>query len=211
MSVQPQAFEPSKTKDKIFIVMLILAALSGMALSLASAGYLLAFNVQTLLISTVIFAITGASYILKAKPVTEQLKYASLAVVPIALRAILNMPFFKQYASLLDPVSQLIFALQVIALWIIVAVCEEAFRASMMTFSGLFIKHRNSHVALFLRILFANVLWILFHFIQRPFDPFLFRYYIVWLFCTGMLLGFVLHKAGLGAATLIHFIVNLTA
>lgn len=203
---------PVKTPDKLFVFMLVGAAVAGMALSLASAGYLLAFNVQTLMVSTIIFSVTGVKYILNAKPVMEQVKWASLAVVPILLRIVLNMSFFNSYAgSMVDVVAQLLFTLQVVGLWLLVAVCEESFRATMATVWEAICRFKNRRVNVGLQLLFADALWILFHFIQRPFDPFAYRYYIVWLFVAGLVMGYAMVKAGLGSAALIHFIVNLTA
>lgn len=203
---------PPKSKDKVFVLMLVGAGLGGLWLSLQSAGYLLAFNVNTLLIACVIFTLTSANYIIHAKDWRMQVQYAALALVPITLRFALNLPFFQSYtASLADWAGQALFALQVLALWCVVAVCEEAFRATCMNVWDAIYQVRNKKSNTLLKILFANALWILFHFIQRPFDIWTYRYYIVWLFCSGLVLGFLVEKAGLGSAALAHFIVNVTA
>ena len=208
-------WQPSKSKDKIYIMMLVAAGVSGLWLSLQSAGYLLAFNVNTLMISCMIFTLTSANYIVNAKPWQMQIQYAALAIIPIALRWLLNLPFFQSYtpqhASMLDVMAQILFALQVIALWTIVAVAEESFRATMMNvWEGIY-RLKNRQTNTIAKVMFANALWVLFHFIQRPFDPVAYKWYIVWLAASGVVLGLVLEKAGLGAAALAHFMVNLTA
>lgn len=212
-------FDPRASRDKLFVIMLVAAGIAGMALSLASAGYLLAFNVNTLLIATMIFGVTSASYIMRAKPWREQLQYICLAIVPIGLRLLLNLPIFQSYtptaatAASMAIMDQIVFALQVIGLWCIVAVCEEAFRATvMLTTESMLPKQKlQGTIRLAIKILIANVLWILFHFIQRPLDPWAYRYYIIWLFVSGLLLGLMIEKVGLGCAALTHFIINLTA
>jgi hypothetical protein len=54
----------------------------------------------------------------------------------------------------------------------------------------------------------VNLLWLLFHFIQRPFDPTVYGYYMLWLILSGMVMSFALLKGGLGAAVTLHFIVK---
>ncbi len=202
---------PICTRDKLFVVLLVAAGACGLWLSLQSAGYLLAFNVNTLLISCIIFTLTSANYVLRAKPWQAQVQYAALALVPIALRAVFNLPFFNSYASTLgDVAAQVIFAVQVIALWCVVAVAEEAFRATFMNVAGAILQHFKKNNML-LKIAVADVVWIAFHFIQRPFDIWEYRLYIVWLFLSGLVLGYLVEKAGLGSAALAHFIVNVTA
>src|SRR5690554_1211999 len=105
----------------------------GLWLSLQSAGFLLAFNVNTLMITAVVFTITSANYIMSAKPLDVQIRYSALAVVPIALRLMFNLPLFSSYASTsvaVDVAGQVMFALQVCILWVLVAVAEESFRAT---------------------------------------------------------------------------------
>jgi hypothetical protein len=206
-------YTPTGAKDKLFIVMLVAAGICGLWLSLQSAGFLLAFNVNTLLVATIIFTVTSSSYLIRGKPWQQQLTYASLALAPIFLRAVLNMPFFQSYtASTVDIVNQALFALQIIALWVIVAVCEEAFRATMIDVGRQILSSKfQGKILTLMCILLANVLWILFHFIQRPFDPFAYKYYIIWLFCSGLVLGWLVERAGLGSAAFAHFLINITA
>jgi hypothetical protein len=149
-----------------------------------------------------------------AKPLDVQIRYSALAVVPIALRFAFNLPLFSSYANVTaDIVGQVMFALQVCVLWILVAVAEESFRATMMNvYEAIFArKNRSPNMSTALKVVFSVGLWILFHFIQRPFDPFVYRYYILWLFISGVVMSYAMLKGGLGSATLIHFIVNLTA
>jgi len=198
--------------------MLGAAGIAGLALSLASAGYLLAFNVNTLMISLVLFGVIAmaAGYVSRNFDPALQLEYAALAVVPIALRILFNMPFFQSYkfeAAVIPGIfEQVIFFLEVVGLWVIVAVAEECFRAACMILTDSAYQHYyHKPINMWLKIIVANCLWLLFHFIQRPFDPFAYKYYILWLFISGLLLGYLVEKAGLGSAALAHFLVNLTA
>ncbi|MEM1661011.1 MAG: CPBP family glutamic-type intramembrane protease [Candidatus Bathyarchaeia archaeon] len=211
------AVDPKTSSDKLFTYMLIAAGVAGMGLSLASAGYLLAFNVNTLLIATLIFGVAGMAYVKSARDWKEQLPYVSLAIIPITLRMLFNLPIFQSYvpeaaSASMGVLDQALFAIQVVGLWCIVAVAEEAFRACMMRAAdGVLPKDISGSGRLAAKILVANVLWILFHFIQRPLDPWTYRYYIAWLFISGILLGLMIEKVGLGCAALTHFLINLTA
>ena len=205
---------PQRSRDKLFIALFIFAMAGGLWLSLQSVGHLLAFNVQTLMITGVVFTVTSLNWLVKAKPIDVQVKYSALCLIPIALRIILNMPIFSGIAGFEASQSlevQAYYMLQIVALWALVAVSEEAFRATMMNFAEILMKWRDREVNLAWRALFANVIWILFHFIQRPFDPFAYKWYIVWLFISGLVMTYVLVKAGVGSAILLHMLVNLTA
>lgn len=202
-------FLPQSSPDKVYVLLLVGAMVGGLWLSLQSAGYLLAFNVNTLMISGVIFTVTSANFIMHAKPAAEQLRYAALAVVPVALRLLLNMPVFGSYVS--GAMLQAMYAVQVTALWALVAVTEESFRATMMNVYTSLCRLKNKAVNAAVQATFANVLWVLFHFIQRPFDPFAYRWYILWLLVSGFVMCYALVKGGLGSAALVHLLVNLTA
>jgi len=205
---------PQKSKDKLFIALFIFAMAGGLWLSLQSVGHLLAFNVQTLMITGVVFTVTSLNWLVKAKPIDVQVKYSALCLVPIALRYVLNMPIFSGFASFGASQSlemQAYYMLQIVALWALVAVSEESFRATMMNFAEIVLKWRDRELNMAWRALFANAIWILFHFIQRPFNPFAYKWYIVWLFVSGLVMTYVLVKAGLGSAVLLHVLVNLPA
>ncbi|MFZ7138678.1 MAG: type II CAAX prenyl endopeptidase Rce1 family protein [archaeon] len=206
------SFLPQYTKDKVFILSLVVAMAGGLWLSLQSSGYLLSYDVNTLMIMCVIFTLTSSNFISRAKPFNDQLSYSALAVVPIALRYVFNLPFFSSYASIGDVTTQITYTLQVCALWMLVAVAEESFRATMMNvFDSLYVFKGKKKTNTALKVIFCVVLWILFHFIQRPFDIFTYRYYIIWLFISGIVMTYTMLKGGLGSSVLIHFIVNLTA
>jgi len=209
---------PQKSKDKLFISLFIFGMVGGLWLSLQSVGHLLAFNVQTLMTTAIVFTITSLNWIVGAKPSDVQIKYSALCLVPIGLRYLFNMPIFTSFAlseatfeASQSIEMQVIFMLQIIALWILVAISEETFRATMMNFAEVVMKWKDKELNMIWKALFANSVWVLFHFIQRPFDPFAYKWYIVWLFISGLVMTYVLIKAGLGSAVLLHMLVNLTA
>ena len=209
---------PQKSKDKLFISLFIFGMVGGLWLSLQSVGHLLAFNVQTLMTTTIVFTITSLNWIVDAKPTDVQIEYSALCLVPIGLRYLFNMPIFTSF-TLSETTfeasqgieKQAIFMLQIIALWILVAISEETFRATMMNFAEVVMKWKDKELNMAWKALFANSIWILFHFIQRPFDPFAYKWYIVWLIISGLVMTYVLIKAGLGSAVLLHVLVNLSA
>ena len=197
---------PQKSRDKLFIFLFFCAMTGGLALSLMSAGHLLAFNVNNLMIAAIVFTIGGSTYIIDAKPLQEQIAYVSLSIIPIVLRSVFNMPMFGSWEF-----KQIGFMAQVTALWMLVAVSEEAFRATMMNFSQLFWTIRDKEANAWYKALFSNTIWLLFHFFQRPFDPWTYRWYIIWLFISGLVMTYVMMKAGLGAAATVHLLVNISA
>jgi hypothetical protein len=213
-----EQLQPQESKDKLFISLFILGFLGGLWLSLQSVGHLLSFNVQTLMITAVVFTITSLNYVAKGKPSDVQIKYSALCLIPIGLRYLFNMPIFSALTASQASVevtqstqTQLYFMLQIIALWILVALSEEAFRATMLNFAEVVMRWKDREFNLAWKILFANAVWILFHFVQRPFDPIAYKWYIVWLFISGLVMTYVLVKAGLGSAILLHMLVNITA
>ncbi|MFH2109882.1 MAG: hypothetical protein ABIJ47_01335, partial [Candidatus Bathyarchaeota archaeon] len=202
----------------IFITLFVAALVAGAAFSLGSVGYLLGFNATTLVYIALGFSIMSGNYWYdggkeaKIKPVDEQLQMTAWAVIPIALRWAMQMPFFDQLAaSVTDPTQQLRYMAQVLGLWILVAVSEEAFRAGMLNAADLVAQFRGRELQDRWRILFANSVWIGFHFFQRPLDLNIYGTYMVWLFVAGLVMTYATIKGGMGAATLIHLIVNLTA
>ena len=205
----------SAAKDRVFIALFVAALVAGAAFSLGSVGYLLGFNATTLVYIALGFGVMSGNYWFSGpsiKPVDVQLQASAWAVAPIALRWAMQMPFFDQLAaSAVDPAQQLRYMAQVLGLWILVAVSEEAFRAGMLNAADLFAKFRNRELQDRWRILFANTIWVAFHFFQRPLDLALYWKYVLWLYVTGLVITYVLMKVGLGSATLIHLIVNLTA
>jgi len=216
MSFMNQGNTLSTASDRIFMILLVIALIAGFSFSLGSVGYLLGFNATTLVLIAMSFTVMSGNYWYRGniEPVNTQLQATSLAVIPIALRWALQMPFFNELVASTSNVStyqQLNYMAQVLGLWILVAVSEEAFRAAMLNAADLFLQFTNREVQDRWKILFANSVWIGFHFLQRPFDLNIYGVYIVWLFCSGLVMTYVLMKVGLGSATLIHIIINLTA
>ena len=198
--------------DRIYAVLFVVALLAGAAFQLGSVGYLLGFNAATLTYIALGFTMMSGNWIAKAQPTDVQLQYTALAVIPIALRWAMQMPFFDQLAaSAVEPTQQLVYMAQVVGLWILVAVSEEAFRAGMLNAADLVAGFKGRGLQDWFRILFANTVWMAFHFLQRPLDLNVYWKYILWLYVAGLVMTWALMKAGMGSATLIHLIVNLTA
>jgi len=212
----PQQLQPQRCRDKLFLIFWVGGFLGGLWMSLQSIGHLLQFNVNNLMIMAIVFMLMSLNFVANAPPVDKQIAYASLAVVPIAVRWILNQPAIaSENAGLFDfsTLQQAMYTLQVITLWMLVAVNEECFRAAMFNVFDAFAGDRisNPTTRTVLKLTVANLLWLLFHFIQRPFDPRVYGYYMLWLIASGMIMSYALLKGGLGAAVALHFIVNVTA
>lgn len=224
------------SKDKIFITCAIGAGIAGMAFSLNSVGYLLGFNATNLALYSLFFTLLSLNWITRAKPMETQFSYMLLAAVPIVTRLIFNMAFFQEIvasmAAATTLLEQLKFVSQVLGIWLLVSVCEEAFRATVLNFAitwmppvfevcGFEVVLKTDPTAeewedltntgKALAMFTATVAWILFHFFQRPLDLQLYGPYIVWLFVCGVTMGYAMVKAGMGAATVIHLVTNFTA
>jgi len=205
--------------DKLYTILLVVALITGFAFSLGSVGRLLGFNATTLTLIALAFSAMSANFWLygPVKLDTEgQLQTVSLAIIPIALRWAFQMPIFQEFMAAAsvaegETMRQLGYMIQVLALWVLVAVSEEAFRAAMLNFADLFARFKDTEVAWYWRVLFANTVWVGFHFLQRPFNLKLYAPYILWLYAAGLVMTWALIKQGLGAATLIHVVINLTA
>ena len=226
------------SKDKIYITCAILAGVAGMGFSLNSVGYLLGFNSTTLALFGFIFTVMSLNWIADAKPVNVQLTGVMLAVIPIATRLVFNMAFFQQAVAAMDTTAsltayqQIRYIGQVAGIWLLVAVCEEAFRAAEL---NLLICWLPAQVGLKGREILLKtdttaedwedltgtgkavaqvsqtIGWLVFHFFQRPLDVSIYGPYMVWLFVAGLTMGYAMVKYGMGCATLIHIVVNLTA
>lgn len=211
---ESRSMVPFEIRDKVYAVLFVVAMTAGSALSLSSPGYLLGFNATTLMLMAMCFTAMSANLINKknTENTGRQIMYAGLVVVPVALRWALNMPWFGIWeASTVSVWQQLGYMAQVVGLWVLVAVSEEAFRGAMMNSTELFIYHRDPRRMKLYQIVFANTVWVLFHFMQRPLDVAVYWRYIVWLYASGLIMTYALKHAGMGAATLIHVLVNLTA
>jgi membrane protease YdiL (CAAX protease family) len=226
------AIVPETTHDKIFVGCLIVAGVTGLAFSLGSVGYILGFNATTLMMSSIFFTVLDYNWIRQAKPPRQQAPIIALAAIPIAARWFMNMPLFNQLVADLDTASvsalqQLGYVAQVIGLWVLVAVCEEAFRAAMMNAAMAYLPMRLGDIQLrransanwgdmapagkAAALVFSTLVWLAFHFFQRPLDLDMYWPYMIWLFISGMVMGYALVEGGLGASVPIHIIVNLTA
>jgi len=224
------------SKDKIFITCAVGAGVAGMAFSLNSVGYLLGFNATSLALYGFIFIMLSLNWITRAKPMEVQFNYMLLAVVPIITRLVFNMALFQEVVASMTaattPLDQLRYIAQVIGIWLLVAVCEESFRATILNIAITWIPPAVEILSYELELKTdptaetwedltgtgkalalgtATIAWILFHFLQRPLDLQLYGPYIVWLFIAGLTMGYAMVKAGMGAATVIHIVTNLTA
>jgi len=192
-----------KAKDKTAITFFVLTILFGIWLCLMSSAYKLGNDLQTMWL-------TGLScFILNLKWLNrkEDTRYCALAVIPIALRYVFNLLMFSSW----NMFTELLFALQVIGVWVIVAFGEENFRATMTTFSKIVTENVKSNMVkryeTFIQDCIAVGSWLIYHFVQKAF----FWEYFLWLLITGFILQFILRKGGLGSAVLAHFVINLTA
>jgi len=223
---------PQTSKDKLYLGCLVAAMVAGMYFSLNSVGYLLGFNATTLALYGIVFTVTSLNWIVRAKPMESQLVYSGLVVVPIATRIFFNMPLFEQIVASTAALEQLSYMAQVLGIWLMVAVCEESFRATMMNTAIAWMPAVLGVRGLSLRLklvedargwddltaegkaaamVFTCVAWIAFHFLQRPLDFQLYWRYMIWLFVSGITFGYALVKAGPGCAVVIHVLTNLTA
>jgi hypothetical protein len=207
----------TQAHDRIYMILLVVALIAGFAFSLGSVGYLLGFNATTLVLIAISFSMMSVNIWHESKavkPVNDQLQGTALAMVPIALRWFLQIPLFHEALAAFSgdtALQQLSYMAQVMGLWVLVAVSEEAFRAAMLNVADLFAKFRDQGVQDRYKIVFANTVWVGFHFLQRPLDIGIYGVYIVWLFVSGLVMTFAMREFGMGAATLIHLIINLTA
>ena len=209
-----EQLEPQRCHDKLFLFFWVGGFIGGLWMSLQSVGHLLQFNINNLMITAIVFMLMSLNYVAKAPGFDRQIIYASLAVIPIALRWVLNQPMLL-HASLFrfETLQQIMFTLQVVSLWMLVAVNEECFRAAMFNVFDAFAGGRIADPLTrdVLKLTVANLLWLLFHFIQRPFNPLQYGWYMAWLVFSGMILSYVLLKGSLGAAVALHFLINVTA
>ena len=203
--------------DKLFLTCLLVAGVTGMQFALNNVGYLLGFNASTLWIAALFFSIFSWKWIKRDRPTSEQLPYISLAIIPITLRTTMNTHLFTEAIASQTRLTNLGYLIQVLGLWNLVAVSEEAFRATMYTAASELIpdhwewNQQLVHESTTAKMLLANTAWVAFHFLQRPLDLSLYWRYILWLYLTGFVFTVIMKHGGLGAATIAHIIVNLTA
>jgi len=187
-------------RDRLFTYELAIGIFGFAYLSLLSVNYPLGFNIHTLFLLTVSCSLLASSYLEREVDIDRQFGYAILCLIPIGLRTLINEVIFGSFVESLT--QDLWFGMQILFVWTLVALGEECFRATMLIFTEFFTD------SLPLQWVLSNTAWVILHFVQRPyFQP----YYLLWLYATGLVLTFILQKAGLGSAVLAHIIINLTA
>ena len=207
------------TPDPLYVFSLFMAGIAGQYFSLKSVGHLLGFNSTTLWQGALFWSIMSVNWITSARRGRDQFKLIWLAGIPIALRVFFQMPIFEQVLASSGEIIQLGYLGEVVGLWNLVSVHEEAFRAAALTVvSGIFpdaFEFRNKVFSkqqmVWVVAFFANTAWVLFHFLQRPLDLTLYWKYILWLYCSGFVFTYALMEGGLGVAVWVHTITNLTA
>ena len=219
---EDQSFLGATVNDKVGLILVALACVFGMMFALSSVGYLLGFNATTLFLSSISFTVLSMGTILyPQQPTTEsQLRYVPLALIPIGARALLNGGLFRFLQSSLQSadvtgLAQIGYIFEVIGLWILVAVSEEGFRATVMMITSKLLPDRwqYSHLVSsnILKGFISVTAWVWFHFYQRDFNLGAQLPYIAWLFLAGVVFTYTMEEASFGAAVHQHNIVNLTA
>jgi len=219
---EDQSFFGASTNDKVGLVLVALSCVAGMMFALSSVGYLLGFNATTLWLASISFTILGAGTLLyPEQPTTEaQLRYVPLALVPIAARAMLNGGLLTSFTADLQSaditgLAQVGYLVEVLGLWILVAVSEEGFRATINMVTSLLLpdtwEYQHLAPAAALKGFISVTAWIWFHFYQRGFNLQLQLPYILWLYLAGIIFTYIMEEGSFGAAVLAHIIVNLTA
>ena len=219
---EDQSLWGTRIKDKVGLALVALSCVAGMMFALSSVGYLLGFNATTLWLASISFTILGAGTLLyPEQPTTEQqLKYVPLALVPIAARAMLNGGLLTSFTADLQSaditgLAQVGYLIEVLGLWILVAVSEEGFRATVNMITSLALpdswEYQHLAPASALKGFISVTAWIWFHFYQRGFNLELQLPYILWLYLAGIIFTYIMEEASFGAAVLAHIIVNLTA
>lgn len=208
--------------DRIGFILVGLACIYGMKFALGSVGYLLGFNATTLWLASISFSVLGLGYLLYPQKHTteEQLAYVPLALIPIALRSLIQGGIFSYFHATMDAANvsgftQIRYLFEVLGIWIMVAVSEEGMRAATMMLTSIALpdswEWENLIPAKLLKGLVSNLAWIVFHFFQRDFYLQVQLPYVIWLFIAGAVFTYIMKEASFGAAVLAHIIVNLTA
>ncbi|MHA1470692.1 MAG: CPBP family glutamic-type intramembrane protease, partial [Candidatus Asgardarchaeia archaeon] len=198
-------------KDKALIIMLLIAIPSIIYFGLSSALYFLGYSVLTLSIIMIIGLLFSREYIYE-----KDVGYGILVLIPIAMRLfVTHFNFIGSMYNIFDVINLMYndfyYGFQVIGLLSIIALSEESFRGAIITLLNYLIP-TDDELRQFAVISIANILWLVLHFIQRPFSltSTSILYYVIWLLITGYILSIILIKSGLGTAVLCHFLINLT-
>ena len=203
---------PKKIMDKLYLGIFVVGFLGGLWIGLRGPGSLLGLNCQTLMICTIVSTALAANWLRRRDYSTDRAcMYASLALIPIGLRTAFNLTLMT-YASFLSlGMEDLLAFVEVVCIFSLVAVAEESFRAAMFNIAET-VEPIRDKLPEWARWGIANALWCVYHFAQRQFSPDLLTIsYTAWLLITGAIMCYIMREAGLGAATLAHLIVNLTA
>jgi len=193
-----------KAKDKTAITFFVLNLLFGIWICLATSQNPLNADIQTLWLVSITCSLLALNWFARK----EDLMYASLAIIPIVLRALLTSSIFTSWSSIFKNLSLILW---IIGVWVIVAFAEESYRAAITTFAQTIVKNIKLKVVKQYKMIFVDGIavgsWLIFHFVQRSFD----WLYFLWLIVAGVILQIILRKGGLGAAVLAHLVINLTA
>lgn len=216
------SFTGPNTRDRVGLVLVALACIAGMMFALSSVGYLLGFNATTLFLSSISFTVLGSGTLMypEKRTTEEQMRYVPLALIPIGARFLLNHQLFSEFtvslqAADITGLAQIGYIFEVIGLWILVAVSEEGFRATVMMVTSQVLpdswEYQHLVSANILKGFIAVTAWVWFHFYQRSFDLASQLPYIVWLYLSGAVFTYTMEESSFGAAVLQHIVVNLTA
>ena len=193
-----------KARDKTAITFFVLNLLFGIWICLATSQNPVNADIQTLWLVSLTCSFLALNWFSRR----EDLAFASLAIVPIALRTVLTSSIFTSWSMIFENLKLLLW---IIGVWIIVAFAEESYRAAMTTFAQTIVKNIKNKIVKQYKTFFVDGLavgsWLIFHFVQRSFD----WLYFLWLVVAGVTLQIILRKGGLGASTLAHLVINLTA
>jgi len=212
VSVPMPDLSPRKVMDRLYLGLFVLGFLGGLWISLRGPGSLLGLNCQTLMICSIAFTALAANWLRRHDYNTDRAcLYASLALIPIGLRTAFGLTLLTHASFLGLDLEDLLAFVEVVCIYSLVAVAEESFRAAMFNITEA-IRPVKGKLPEWARWGIANALWCFYHFAQRQFRPDLLTLtYTAWLLITGAVMCYILREAGLGAATLAHLVVNLTA
>ena len=208
-----QPIDEATKKDKALIIMLLIMIPSIIYFGLSSAMYFLGYNVLVLSIIAIFGLLFGRKYIYE-----KHVEYGTLILIPFFIRLVATDLMASMFTFDFQTIIQELYrnfnyGMQLVGLIAVIAVAEEGFRASIIALLQELFSRRTDEASIqILIITVANILWILFHFVQRNFVfNMTMIYYVVWLLITGYILSIVLIKAGLGTAALAHFLINISA
>ena len=217
MSMPTPDLTPKRIADRIYLGLFILGMLGGLWASLRGPGTLLGLNCQTLMICAIVFTALAANWLKRENyNMDRACMYAALAIIPIGLRTAFNLTLMTYTASFLGlSLESLMSFAEITAIFSLVAVAEESFRAAVFNLTNALMPpeaKRKIKLPEWAKWLIANGLWVVYHFAQRQFSLKIATLaYATWLFITGIVLCYIMREAGIGAAALAHLLINITA